>query len=334
MPSIRRLEVLAPARLHFGLRCWGPEYERQFGGVGMMVRAPALRLELSDCDRFRPVGAAAERIRRAAKHCATTWSLNRLPNCRIEAVTLPQQHVGFGVGTQLALAVARGLAEWVQHPVALPTELAAAAGRGRRSAVGTYGFAHGGLIVDAGKRRDEPVGQLQHQCCVPWRWHVVLATPRNLTGIAGHNEAAAFAELRPVPRSVANRLHELAIEHIVPACESADFDRFASAVYEYGHLAGECFASVQGGPFASQQVAQTVDAFRMLGAVAVGQSSWGPTVFAFMPDLESAEFLAQRYLNSLTDEPPDILVTSANNIGASITASSNESATGFDTSQL
>ena len=60
-------------------------------------------------------------------------------------------HVGLGSGTQLALAVARALAEL--YDVERGARALAAA-VGRRSAIGTWTFDDGGLVVEGGRRAD------------------------------------------------------------------------------------------------------------------------------------------------------------------------------------
>ena len=65
---------------------------------------------------------------------------------RITVEEAPPEHSGFGTGTQLALAVGRAVSS-------LPTEeVARVTGRGRRSAIGTHGFATGGLLADGGRK--------------------------------------------------------------------------------------------------------------------------------------------------------------------------------------
>ena len=64
-------------------------------------------------------------------------------------------------------------------------------------------------------------------------------------------------------------------------------------MFEYGHLSGSMFASVQGGPYASPQIAACIDRLRSLEVSGVGQSSWGPTIFAFCANQEEAEKLTE-----------------------------------------
>lgn len=295
------------SRLHFGLWAWGPEHPRQFGGLGMMIDRPRLELRFSLAEQFEAVGPLAERIGAVAERCRAQWQLEALPACRIELAQQPPQHAGFGVGTQLGLAVALGIAECCGIEVETPEELARAAGRGLRSAVGTHGFALGGLLVDVGKSAGDEVGKLAERVEVPSDWRVLLATPQGTSGRAGDAERTAFANLPPVPLTTTQRLQQIAYDQLVPACHQGDFDGFVSSLYEYGHLAGLCFAAVQGGPYSSRQAAQLVDSLRRLGAQGVGQSSWGPTVFAFARDELAA--------TQIRDE----LLTSSNNEGMSIT---------------
>ena len=57
-------------------------------------------------------------------------------------------------------------------------------------------------------------------------------------------------------------------------------------------MLGAYFAPLQGGaPFASPDVAAALQLLESEGALGIGQSSWGPTGFAFVPTREQAEWL-------------------------------------------
>ncbi|MCA9172487.1 MAG: hypothetical protein KDB23_32705, partial [Planctomycetales bacterium] len=49
-----------------------------------------------------------------------------------------------------------------------------------------------------------------------------------------------------------------------------------------------CFAACQGGPYASPQLERIVAMVRNRGYAGVGQSSWGPTLFAFVDSPDAA----------------------------------------------
>ena len=69
----------------------------------------------------------------------------------------------------------------------------------------------------------------------------------------------------------------------------ADFESFAAALHDYNRRSGELFAAVQAGPYNGAAVTDLVANLLARGARGVGQSSWGPTVFAWFPDREQAE---------------------------------------------
>ncbi len=166
-------------------------------------------------------------------------------------------------------------------------------GRGRRSAVGCHGFQSGGLIFEYGSLPQDQLSPLLYWTEVPEEWRVILIAASRSPGLSGSDEAAAFGELPPVPIKVTERLQQLAWA-MLPNIERGDVESFGEAIYEYGRFAGECFASVQGGPYASAEIAACVETLRGLGVRGAGQSSWGPTVFAFAANEARAnEIVAQ-----------------------------------------
>jgi predicted sugar kinase len=105
---------------------------------------------------------------------------------------------------------------------------------------------------------------------------------------------------------------------MIPAVEAADCAGFGEAVYEFGRLAGACFAPAQGGTFASPSIERLVNAIREFGVAGAGQSSWGPTVFAVVPSDAEAASLAAWLRNQLADDESEIMVAAPNNCGATL----------------
>jgi beta-RFAP synthase len=204
----------------------------------------------------------------------------------------PAEHTGLGVGTQLGLAVAKALAVASGEGELPSTELAARAGRGERSAIGVHGFDRGGLIADAGKLPGEGASPLLAHVAVPEAWRVVLFTPPGATNWHGHHERQAFAT---ASGGDAEALRRLAERGIVPAAEHGDIDAFGEAVHEFNRKAGEPFAAAQGGSYASREIAELIAGVRKCGVRGVGQSSWGPTVFAVVGDADTALSLVLRF---------------------------------------
>jgi beta-RFAP synthase len=317
MPRI--VHVAAPSRLHFGLWSMGGE-GRQFGGVGAMIERPGLKLQIDSAAAFAVSGPLAGRALRFAR-CWAEFHRLPMPDCQIRISAAPPEHVGLGTGTQLGLAVAAGLNAWCALPAQSPLELALSAGRGLRSAVGTYGFALGGLIVEQGKLPGELLSPLDCRVALPAEWRFVLVRPLGLAGLAGDEEVEAMARQAAVPPAIRDEMIAEVRERLVPAAVTADFSAFADSLYRYGNLAGQCFSSRQGGPYNGPVLTALVERIRSFGFCGVGQSSWGPTLFVVTPSDSVAEHLADQMKSiSATAEfdSLDLMVADPCNDGARI----------------
>ncbi len=316
-PSLM-IEVNAPSRLHFGLLSFGQLHGRQFGGVGAMIDQPGLRLQVSPAKRFEVAGRHAERVRAVAERMARKTLGGALPACRLEVAAAPPEHVGLGTGTQLALAVAAGIHAFCGGERLQATQLADLAGRGMRSAVGTYGFVHGGLLVDAGKTDREVLSPLKQRVNLPAGWRFVLICPRHVPGLCGEEEQRVFRELAPVPESTTAELLREVVSELLPAAIAGQFERFGESLFRYGHAAGMCFAARQGGAYGSSRIEELVCTIRRLGVSGVGQSSWGPTIFALLESPLAASHFVEHIKQYLDDEDM-LLIAEPNNSGAQIT---------------
>ena len=315
----REIHVSAASRLHFGMFSFGHADQRQFGGVGMMVNRPRVELAVAEGTTLQVSGPLAERVTRTIRRLGREWGLPAPPACTVDVKCAPPPHTGFGAGTQLDLAVAAGLRRFCGQANLSAVELATCTGRGTRSAIGTHGFVHGGLLVDAGKLAGEPLGTLEARCPLPTAWRIVLIRTSEHSGPSGMPEQTAFKRLVPVPLAVTHELWQITHRELLPALRKNDLATFGEGVYRFGLLAGGCFSAVQNGPFASQPIQNLVDAIRARGVTGVGQSSWGPTVFAFTHDQNEAEALAHTLATEEGIDSGSITIAEPNNCGASIT---------------
>lgn len=311
------IEVRTPGRLHFGLTCFGNQ-GRQFGGIGAMIEDAGVVLSVSTARSFCVSGPLQERVKQFAHSFAQQQRLATLPACKITVTSHSPEHAGLGVGTQLGLAVAAGLAEWQGIAWRDANLLCQMSGRGKRSAVGTHGFLHGGLLADGGKAPGELLGALEERVDLPADWRFVLARQPAGLGLAGEPEEKAINALPPVAPAVKQHLQKLIKDQIIPAARRADWNAFSEALYDYGFQAGGCFAAAQGGPFASPEIASFVKAIRSLGIPGVGQSSWGPTVFALTPTEQDANQLVTRLQSLAAYGHYEFKIARPNNTGVDI----------------
>jgi beta-ribofuranosylaminobenzene 5'-phosphate synthase len=309
------IHVRTGSRLHFGLIDPAGIIGRYYGGAGLMIDAPSFHLTFEPADAWAIEGPAAERARSI---------LDRLRVSCPEQIGRPQQirileaipeHRGLGSGTQLALSVARGLAEAYRWPERTPEALASLVARGARSALGIHGFAQGGFLFDAGKAEQQEIAPLAARVNFPDDWRIVLVIPNGVQGLHGDAERTAFAALKP-SLAATERLSRLALTGILPALTQKDFAPFSEALYDFNRLAGESFRGVQDGVYANADVAGLVGELRNCGVAGVGQSSWGPAVFAVMSSAGAAAHLADNLKTDLALSTEEVTISAAKNSGA------------------
>jgi beta-RFAP synthase len=329
------ITVQAPSRLHFGLfnlagdTHW-PNSEgkstlpaRHFGGVGLMVRDPGVRVTVRPAISWSAEGPLADR----ALEYAQRLSAN-LPSCfapEPQHIVIEQcaaEHIGLGTGTQLALAVGRAVTASCGDLHMETTDLGKYLGRGARSALGIHGFENGGLIVEAGKAdpKDNEVSPLAARISFPHDWRIVLVVSPWSRGFHGTEERQAFQELqeRPTPPSTTDALCRLALLGMLPALAEHDLISFGEALYDFNRRVGELFAPAQGGTYCHPRTAELVSYFREQGVRGVGQSSWGPTVFAISGDEGTAGDLVDKLRTRFAPEPIEVVCTTACNSGATV----------------
>lgn len=311
------VRIRTGSRLHFGLIESG---DRRHGGCGLMIDAPGIALTVGRSRMSMVRGTVDDSIRNRAQRLlhqiSKSLALPRTEGFVVEIERCAAEHVGLGTGTQLSLAVARGVCEWLELPMTAES-LAKLAGRGRRSAIGAHGFVHGGFVVDGGKSAADELGMLVKRLDFPVQWPIVLLQANSNARWHGSSEEEAFARLSAGHSTdTSAQMQALLDDRIVPAIDAVDYAAFAEAIHEFNRLAGEFFADSQTGTYSDPVVAQLIDRLRTNGARAVGQSSWGPTIFA----IADSELTARQWTESISGMAPELvsssIVVAAMNQGA------------------
>ncbi len=309
-PTVR---VHAPARLHLGLFDLRGELGRRFGGAGMALDTPSLVLDAAPAPALSATGPEAERVLTFARRFLEHHGLDT--GARLTLRRAIPAHSGLGSGTQLALAVARALAELNGLPRDAAS-LAAAVDRARRSAVGTWAFERGGFILEGGRRTDaDHTAPLLLQHAVPPTWRCVLAIPDVPRGLSGEAEERAFRTLEPPPAELVQEISHLVLMLMLPSLVEGDLAGFGSAVTRVQRLVGESFRTVQGAMYAHPIVGDLIDELLEAGAAGAGQSSWGPTVYAFVEGDSAASALVVR-LRARVGKYAQVFTSRFNNSGA------------------
>lgn len=293
MPTMtaRMVEVACTARLHLGFLDLNGSLGRRFGSIGLALDAPATRLSLH-CAQVTSV-TGAERERAAQFLAIMADSLRVSGGHALDIECAVPAHAGLGSGTQLALAVASAVRRL--HGLALDIRGdAARLGRGTRSGIGIGLFAHGGLVVDGGVAPGAaaPPPLLAH-IAVPESWRVLLLFDPACEGLSGQREKHAFSVLQPMSPATSAEICRLTLMQVLPGAQEDDLGAFGAAITRIQAILGDHFRPAQGGRFASSAVAATLEVLAAAGATGIGQSSWGPTGFAFVRGDAEAARLAE-----------------------------------------
>ena len=315
-------KVEAPGRLHFGLMSlpipgrenW-PEGlpVRLFGGAGLMIQSPGVEVVVAPAKVWETFGPSADRALHFGRRFIETLPCSERQAFSIEVRRTPPEHCGLGSGTSLALSVAKAIAVELGHRDLPAVELAVRVGRGERSAVGIHGFEHGGFLVEAGKLPDDRIAPLIGRYEFPSEWRIVLLRPEAAPEWHGDKERRAFINI--ASNNATESMCRILLTGVIPALLSKNLCQFGEALYEFNLLAGIGFAVEQGGAWANTQSAQIVGLLRADGVHAVGQSSWGPTVFAIVDSEGEAQAVKKKMTCRSALPDGSISITAGSNKG-------------------
>jgi len=276
--------VSSGARLHVGFQNLSLAHDRLYGGIGVGLAEPRVRLTATPDEE---VSAPDEATRRYAERAV---ALLDVPGVQVVVDSPLARHIGLGSGTQLALSIyaATALAHDREPTV---RRHAPALGRGGRSGVGVATFEAGGFVVDAGHSTARfttappPRGEwrvppvvARHE--LPEDWRFVVVRPDADPGRNGDAEDASIrAVVETASSSVADEIAGVLTRQLLPAAAAGRLEAFGDAVERIGRLNGSWYAETQGGVF-RPLAGRIVDRLESVPVLTgVGQSSWGPAVY-------------------------------------------------------
>ena len=314
-PHYEKVTVIAPARLHMGFIDLSGALGRHFGSIGVGLNDIRTHLSITNAQQLNVNGPGSERAFKATQQLCRL--LNISDHIQISLNCAIPEHIGLGSGTQMSLAIGAGLNAFYDLGLSV-REIAALTDRGARSGIGIGVFEQGGLVLDGGRGSDTITPPLLSQMSVPENWRFILVFDSRGQGLHGEQEVSAFKQLPPFPRSEAERLAYLLLMQALPALAEENLALFGEVITQLQTAVGHHFAPVQGGIFASSEVASAMAWLQQQGAVAIGQTSWGPTGFCAVDNPERATELLQGLSDRFTSEYLSFYVVSARNQGAQV----------------
>lgn len=325
------VRVSAPARLHLGFLDLNGDTGRKFGSIGLAINSHHTIIKVQHAEKMNVTGDCANpQIIQQVEQLLAKFYLafgNKITHSnRAVSLTIEQlipEHVGFGSGTQLSLAVGTALCH-LYHINASTAEIAQQLGRGKRSGIGIATFEKGGFIVDGGNKPNQNTAPplLAHHH-LPDEWQMVLVMDPEHKGIHGQQEKNAFNTLAKFPLLNSQAICHLCLMQLLPALVENDLDQFGHAITKIQRLIGDHFAPAQGGRYTSEKVAFLLEKALNLGHTGIAQSSWGPTGIIFVKDKMTATSLItnlKTYAQSVLPSANQLtfIIAQANKYGASI----------------
>lgn len=321
---MQQIIIRTPARLHFGLLDLNGGLGRVDGGIGLAVEQPqtviiARRtwLTIAHCP-MEPT--FEERLTDAIRQVCTQYDLR---GASVEVLERARPHSGLGSASQMLIGA--GLAVCALYGLKPSArDIAALVGRGGTSGIGIGALEHGGFLLDAGHRFQQGEGSksgyspsstsigvppppLLFRCDFP-PWDVLIVIPQG-EGASGDRERDLFEEACPIPAHEVEKMSRILMMQMLPALLEADLRTFGTAVEAYQGYGFKVFELQTQGPL----IAECIHFLRAHGAVGVGMSSWGPSVFAFGEDLSALQAKADEWLAA--HGGGETVLTKANNVG-------------------
>ena len=282
-----QVSVKTTARLHLGFLDMRGDLGRKFGGIGLALNDPGTSITLSHAEANRVTGPERARAQDLLETAQDRLSITTRHHLTIhEAIPA---HSGLGSGTQLALAIAAALRKLEDLPKNSASD-AAMLSRGARSGLGAGLIETGGIVVDGGRGAKTITPPTISRLEFPQNWRVILVRDAAALGLYGANEKEAFASLAPLSALASGELCRLVLMQVLPSLAEREFAAFASAITRIQQIVGDYFSPAQSGRrFTSPKVETLIERLQNAGATGVGQTSWGPTGFAFAESEDSAE---------------------------------------------
>ncbi len=287
----------------------------------LALEKPLTVVEATPCNAVQVSGSDADEARWYAERVVTAF---QLPGAQVRVVARAPRHSGFGSTTQLALAVGKAITLAYGQDV---TSMALAQAVQRTSTGGVHTFQHGGFVVAGGlkvargerlfTRADALIPPLILRAAVPETWHFVVVQPlQAVAGPSGDAEEAAFQRLHreQAPEPLIHEAYFTLMALLVPAVIEQDAAAFATALTRLQVLVGRIYQPVQGDLF-NPASAWVIPLLRRVGAQGIGQSSWGPAVYAFAEDRQQATRMEKELQQEVAGRA-EVFLARANNTGA------------------
>jgi len=308
------IQIITPARLHFGfLEINNHYHNNSFGGIGLSIDKFHTKIKMRKNEKKKIKGKC---LNKASSFLNTFCRKKKIKTkflLNIEKST--PQHIGLGSGTQLALAIGKAVSDLNKLNLNIK-KIAQILNRSYRSNVGLMNFEHGGFLIDLKIKNKFFTGI--DKVFFPVDWKIILIKDSK-QGLHGKNEIEVFKKIKDFPKTNNIRLIDLVLLKIHPSLIENNFNEFSKAITKLQNIIGNYFNVFQGGVFSSPAVNNVLNFLKRKNVLGYGQTSWGPSGFAFFSNIKEAEqmktMLKKRFSSCKNLE---FIICSGKNTGADI----------------
>ena len=306
------IQIVSPARLHFGFLDLTKNKQKSFGGIGVTINKFNTIINLKKYHKLVINGDKSNKVFNLVKKFCKINQIKSNYLINIEK-TIPE-HIGLGSGTQMALSIGMAINKLNNLNLNI-LEIGTMLGRGMRSNIGIGSFIQGGFLIDLGiKNKFLPVFKKVN---FPNEWKILLIKSKN-KGLHGNKEQKAFKLLQKSNNKIIG-LHYLVLMKMYPSLIKQNFNEFSKCITEMQNYMGKYFNKMQGGKYSSAIISKIINFLKKEKTLGYGQTSWGPTGFAFFSNNDKAKkiknALEKKFANC---NDLEFIICSGKNTGANI----------------
>ncbi len=312
-----RVTIRAPSHVHLGNFDLNGDYGRLFGTIGFTLEEPYLEVEVHESNYTNIEGPYKDLVNNIIKKCKEIFNIG---NVEVTVKRAFRRGIGIGLTTSLTLAVVYAISRIAGEDIDI-IDIAPKFGRGIVSALGTYAFKLGGMIVDAGFRVDRfgKVPPLIYRGEIPRNWYFIVAVPEKVPERVieiKRREAEILNNLPKMSPETSGKLCRIVLTRLIPSVEEEDIETFGKAMTEFSKTAGEYWAPFQEGTYCTREVEKGINIMLEEGCTGAAQSCWGPTFYGVTDSYRTCNRVKKRLVEELGIE--EVYITHVNNRGATI----------------
>ena len=308
------IQIITPARLHFGfLEINNNHPNNSFGGIGLSIDKFNTKIKVIKNLKTKVKGKSLDK---ASFFLNPFFKKKKIkPNFFLNVEKSPLQHIGLGSGTQLALSIGRAISDLSNLNLDIE-KIAKILNRSYRSNIGLINFKHGGFLIDL-KIKNKFFTNID-KVFFPEEWKIILIKDSK-QGLHGKNEVGVFKKIKNFPKINNISLIDLVLLKIYPSLIENNFNEFSKSVTELQNIIGNYFNVFQGGIFSSPAVENVLNFLKKENVLGYGQTSWGPTGFAFFSNIKKAEQMKTKLKKRFSScNNLEFIICSGKNSGADI----------------